>query len=272
MANVACSVPSLSAPPGSINLPTSVYVGAPPVLPQGSLQVPVLSSLAAQAATQGQLGALAGGANGLPLSALLANNSASISGGSGGPPPINSLALLAQLQQGIPLQQSSQAPPALHPLRLQALASMMGGSSGPPPPHAYLAAFGSIGPPQQVAPSNPNLAAVLAAISRGSSQNNQLAVPPANNVVSAPSASIQPLLDEMIRRDPANAGHILQIAQASQVPAPAAPMLAPPTRGSNSALSAALIQLIQQQQQQNQNQPDGANSSSNPGQGPTTGK
>ena len=271
MANVACSVPSLSAPPGSINLPTSVYVGAPPVLPQGSLQVPVLSSLAAQAATQGQLGALAGGANGLPLSALLANNSASISGGSGGPPPINSLALLAQLQQGIPIQQSSQAPPALHPLRLQALASMMGGSSGPPPPHAYLAAFGSIGPPQQVAPSNPNIAAVLAAISRGSSQNNQIAVPPANNVVSAPSASLQPLLAELIRRDPANAGLVLQIAQASQVPAPApAPISAPPTRGSNSALSAALVQLIQQQQ--NQNQPGGANSPSNPGQGPTTGK
>ena len=267
MAGVASSVPSLSAPPGSINLPTSVYVGAPPVLPQGSLQVPVLSSLAEQAATQGQLGALAGDPNGL-LSALLANNSASISGG---PPPVNSLARLAQLRQGIPIQQSTQAPPASHPLQLQAIASMMGGSSGPPPPHANLAAFGSIGPPQQVAPSNPNIAAVLAAISRGSSQNNQIAVPPANNVVSAPSASIQPLLAELIRRDPANAGLVLQIAQASQVPAPApAPISAPPTRGSNSALSAALVQLIQQQQ--NQNQPGGANSPSNPGQGPTTGK
>ena len=204
MAGVASSVPSLSAPPGSINLPTSAHAGAPPVLPQGSLQAPVLFSLAAQAATQGQL---AVGANGR-LSALLANNSASISGG---PPPLNSLALLAQVQQGMPSQQSSQAPSAPHSLQLQALASMMGGSNAPQPPSPApnLAAFASIVPPQQAAPSNPNLAAVLAVILRGTSQNNQIPAPPASNVMSAPSASVQPLLAELIRRDPANAGYIL---------------------------------------------------------------
>ena len=276
MAGVPSFSQSLSAPPGSVNIPLSV--GAPPVLPQrSSFQPPALPAIA----TQGEIGALGGGGNGL-ISDLLEAHLASICGG---PPPTNTLALLASLQQGIPLQQPPPPAPAPRALQLEALIALVGGTVAPPPPpavHAVHAALGYSIPQQQEASSNPDLAAVIAAISRGSIQRNHIAPPSANNAI--PTPSFNAAISELMRRNPTNAASILQIAQAvggrtgPMVPAPA-PILSPPTQNPNNALSAALIAVIQEQQQQQQqqqqpqqNQAGDPNSPSNSGRGPTPGK